>query len=66
MGRKFARIKKIDVPFKSDDEITQLVARFESCTWPYERWTHRAHIAIAALSAAAPLRKGAGFGAPQY
>src|SRR5262249_25913485 len=31
-----------------DEEIFDLVAQFEKCTWPYKRWTHRAHLAVAA------------------
>lgn len=38
---------KIDVPFTSDAEIEQLVELFESCRLPYERWTHRSHLAVA-------------------
>jgi hypothetical protein len=41
------RVVKRDVPFCMDAEITDLVAQFEQCCWPYERWTHRAHIAVA-------------------
>ena len=37
---------KLDVPFANDAEIKQLVERFEACTWPYTRWTHRAHLAV--------------------
>lgn len=39
---------KIDIPFESDEEISELVELFEACRWPYERWTHRAHVAVAA------------------
>ncbi|MDZ4755138.1 MAG: hypothetical protein SGJ11_11680 [Phycisphaerae bacterium] len=38
---------KIDEPFASDDEILNMVAEFEECRWPYERWTHRSHLAVA-------------------
>jgi hypothetical protein len=38
---------KIDVPFTSEAEIAELVRLFESCELPYERWTHRAHLAVA-------------------
>lgn len=38
--------RKIDVPFASDAEIETLANRFEACTWPYDRWTHRAHLAV--------------------
>jgi ribosomal protein S18 acetylase RimI-like enzyme len=38
--------KKNDIPFADDSEIATLVEQFEACTWPYERWTHRAHLAI--------------------
>lgn len=38
--------KKIDVPFACDAEIRKLLTRFEACTWPYDRWTHRAHLAV--------------------
>lgn len=37
---------KVDVSFSSDDEIADLVLQFEAGTWPYERWTHRAHLAV--------------------
>lgn len=40
-------VVKQDIPFRSDDEIRDLVVRFERCVWPYERWTHRAHLALA-------------------
>ena len=40
---------KIDVPFRTDAEIRDLVTQFEACTWPYERWTHRAHLAVATV-----------------
>ncbi len=33
--------KKLDLPFTSDAEVIDMVARFEACTWPYPRWTHR-------------------------
>jgi hypothetical protein len=38
---------KIDIPFTSKAEIATLVGLFESCELPYERWTHRAHLAVA-------------------
>lgn len=41
------RRKKIDVPFADDEEIADFVRRFELRLWPYERWTHRAHLAVA-------------------
>jgi hypothetical protein len=40
--------KKIDIPFASAAEMADLVRLFESCELPYERWTHRAHLAVAA------------------
>jgi hypothetical protein len=40
------KVVKQDVPFRTDDEIVDMVARFEECRWPYERWTHRAHLAV--------------------
>jgi arginase len=40
---------KLDIPFQTDEEILDLVTQFEACRWPYERWTHRAHLAVAAL-----------------
>ncbi len=43
--------KKIDAPFVSDAELKTLVDRFEACTWPYDRWTHRAHLAVGAFYA---------------
>src|SRR5262249_4118704 len=39
---------KPDPPFTSDSEIADLVRLFESCELPGERWTHRAHLAVAA------------------
>lgn len=39
--------KKLDLPFTSDAEVIDMVARFEACTWPYPRWTHRAHLGVA-------------------
>src|SRR5262245_12783295 len=42
------RRAKIDTPFRTDEEIIELVQKFEECRWPYERWTHRAHLAVAA------------------
>jgi hypothetical protein len=40
---------KLDIPFQTDEEILDLVTRFEACRWPYERWTHRAHLAVATV-----------------
>src|SRR5262249_7417038 len=40
--------EKVDLPFTSDAEIAELVRLFESCELPGERWTHRAHLAVAA------------------
>ena len=39
---------KPDPPFASDAEIADLVRLFESCELPAGRWTHRAHLAVAA------------------
>jgi hypothetical protein len=39
---------KPDPPFASDVDIAELVRLFESCELPGERWTHRAHLAVAA------------------
>jgi hypothetical protein len=39
---------KPDPPFKSEAEIAELVRLFESCELPGTRWTHRAHLAVAA------------------
>jgi hypothetical protein len=39
---------KPDPPFASDAEIADLVRLFESCDLPGSRWTHRAHLAVAA------------------
>lgn len=41
--------EKIDIPFTSDAEVDEMVASFEACRWPYARWTHRAHIGVAAV-----------------
>lgn len=38
---------KVDVPFRDDSEVRAMVDGFEACTWPYERWTHRAHLGVA-------------------
>jgi hypothetical protein len=40
--------EKVDHPFASDAEIAELVRLFESSELPGERWTHRAHLAVAA------------------
>jgi hypothetical protein len=40
---------KVDVPFRSTADLVDLVRLFESCELPYERWTHRAHLAVAAV-----------------
>ena len=40
---------KIDEPFGSVTDLEELVRSFESCELPYERWTHRAHLAVAAV-----------------
>ena len=40
--------RKPDPPFTSDAEIAELVRLFESCELPGGRWTHRAHLAVAA------------------
>ena len=37
---------KLDLPFPTDDSLAELVEKFEACTWPYERWTHRAHLGV--------------------
>jgi hypothetical protein len=39
---------KPDPPFTSDAEVADLVRLFESCELPGVRWTHRAHLAVAA------------------
>jgi hypothetical protein len=41
--------EKIDTPFASDVSVAEVVAAFEACTLPYPRWTHRAHLAVAAV-----------------
>ena len=40
---------KIDIPFATNAEVGELVRLFESCELPYARWTHGAHIAVAAV-----------------
>jgi hypothetical protein len=40
---------KIDLPFATEADIAEMVRLFESCELPYERWTHRAHMAVAAF-----------------
>jgi hypothetical protein len=42
-------VVKQDIPFRSDEEILEMIERFEQCRWPYERWTHRAHLAVAVV-----------------
>src|SRR5687767_10729265 len=44
-----SKVVKIDIPFTDDAEIATLVEQFEQSRWPYERWTHRAHLAVAAF-----------------
>jgi hypothetical protein len=39
---------KPDPPFTSAAEIAELVRLFESCQLAGDRWTHRAHLAVAA------------------
>lgn len=43
------QVPKQDIPFRSDEEILDMVERFEQCSWPYQRWTHRAHLAVAVV-----------------
>jgi hypothetical protein len=40
---------KIDIPFATEAEVVELVNLFEACELPYERWTHRAHLAVASV-----------------
>jgi hypothetical protein len=42
-------VVKRDIPFRGDEEILEMVERFEQCRWPSERWTHRAHLAVAVV-----------------
>jgi hypothetical protein len=44
----FVSSSKPDSPFASDVEVAELVRLFESCELPGDRWTHRAHLAVAA------------------
>lgn len=37
----------VEPALSTDAEVADLVAQFEACTWPYEQWTHRAHLAVA-------------------
>ena len=39
-------VAKTDVVFGSDLEIEEFVRQFEEGRWPYEHWTHRAHLAL--------------------
>ncbi len=41
------RRHKVDVPFPNDADVLAMVDEFEACVWPYERWTHRAHVGVA-------------------
>lgn len=34
--------------FESKDRLTEFVRGFEAGTWPYQSWTHAAHVAMAA------------------
>lgn len=34
-------------PFTSDRAVADLLEGFESCTWPFDQWTHEAHLAVA-------------------
>src|SRR5262245_12359698 len=43
------RPPKIEPPLRTDAEILDLVHEFEACRWPYENWTHRAHLAVAVV-----------------
>lgn len=38
---------KQDVPFVSESEIASMVEQFEQCRWPFIRWSHRCHLAVA-------------------
>ena len=40
---------KEDVRFRDDAAIHTLIEQFEQCNWPYERWTHRCHLAVAVI-----------------
>jgi hypothetical protein len=42
---------KLDIPFATDPELADLVELFEACALPCERWTHRAHLEVAATYA---------------
>ncbi len=37
-----------DEPFADDAAIAAMVVEFETCRWPFVRWTHRCHLAAAA------------------
>ena len=39
---------KQDLPFADEAAIAAMVAEFEACRWPFVRWTHRCHLALAA------------------
>ena len=41
------RAPKSDLPLSADSDVQALVSRFESCTLPYQHWTHQAHLAVA-------------------
>ena len=40
-------IQKVDPPLDTDAAILEVVRQFETCTLPFENWTHRAHVAVA-------------------
>ncbi len=48
MCRNDSPHEKIDRPFASDSEIASMIEEFEQCRWPFERWTHRCHLAVGA------------------
>lgn len=37
---------EIEVPCRTADEIERLIAAFESCILPREKWTHHAHLTV--------------------
>ncbi len=39
--------EKVDAPFRDDADVLAMIEEFEACAWPYERWTHRAHVGVA-------------------
>lgn len=49
MRRSCVGTRKPVAAWTTDAEVEGLVAAFEACTLPHPQWTHRAHLAVAAV-----------------